>query len=480
MPHRSRSKMELDNSEPSALEEIYYHTMGLCSFCKRKVQARVIAKNGQVLIKKYCSEHGVSYGLVSSDLDWFEKSVDYVKPQQLPLTRKVDDFKGCPDSCGLCPQHEQHTCMPVIEITNVCNMECPICLKNPLGRFDMSTDEFKCILRDLERYEGTVPVVNLSGGEPTLNPNLIEILNAAKASSVLQTTISTNGLKLLGDQNLRRVLKDTDTLVALQFDGFRDETYKHLRGRPLTAQKMTLIETMEREGLKYSLVATIMEGVNADEVADITDFFFQSKAISLMFQPACFTGRANQFNANHFAEPYRRSTIPDIIEQAANSKWVKREDFNPLPCSHHTCFALAYFLKTDEMSYVSVKDFLGEESFLNMIANRTLPGLDYESFKMIKNKVFELWSASDCCDEEQRILLRIRGIMDELNKTRFSSLGCLEAGERSLKAIFIHQFMDVDNFDFSRLVKCCTHYPQTDGRLIPMCAYNVFDMARSL
>jgi len=46
--------------------------------------------------------------------------------------------------------------------------------------------------------------------------------------------------------------------------------------------------------------------------------------------------------------------------------------------------------------------------------------------------------------------------------------------EQSVKTIFIHAHMDEDNFDLSRIVKCSDQVPQTDGRFIPACAYNLF------
>jgi len=74
---------------------------------------------------------------------------------------------------------------------------------------------------------------------------------------------------------------------------------------------------------------------------------------------------------------------------------VSKGDFNPLPYSHFACFALAYYLIVEPGHYLSLKDFLGKEQYLDVISNRTLPGLDNSSYAILKEKIYEFWSAAD-------------------------------------------------------------------------------------
>ncbi len=450
-------------------DRIYSYTKAICNECNELVSARIVEADSKVYLRKLCPKDGPSDVLICSDTGWYVESMSYIKPGQLPLDISVKEFSGCPDSCGLCPEHQQHTCLPVIEITTDCNLNCPICLKNRDKPFQMSRSEFQGILKRLRECEGNVFVINLSGGEPTIHPDLKYFLRISNKSNVMQTSVSTNGLRLLEDAELRRVFKESGAIAALQFDGFHPQTYEFLRGRDLSNQKLEIINILEGEGIKYSLVATVMRGINDHELTDIVDFFFNSKALSLMFQPATFTGCAEKF-----INVRDRLTTPDVIKEIERSRFVKRGDFNPLPCAHFSCFALSYYLKISDKNFISLKEFLGIEQYLNVIANRTLPGIDLESYSVIKEKLYELWSAADVSNDNEAILRRIREVIKKLDGSEFSSKRAFEIGSENMKAIFIHEFMDRSTFDLGRIIKCCNHYPQVDGRLIPMCAQNIF------
>ncbi len=469
-------------------EILHSETRALCPSCREIVNASIIEKEGRIYLKKMCEEHGVSYALTCSDPEWYHESTNYVKPGQSPLGLSVKEFKGCPDSCGLCPEHQQHTCLPVIEIMSGCDMECPICLKDFDKSFQMTKTEFRNILKRLKAYEPDLNVINLSGGEPTLHPELEEFLKISAEENINQVTVSTNGVKLLNDKRLREVFRETGTIASLQFDGFLPQTYERLRGRDLYDQKKKIIAALEEDSVKYSLVTTVAKNINDHEITDIVDYFFHSKALSLMFQPATFTGRAA---ANDFDPDTLRITIPDIVREIEKNENVKKGDFNPIPCSHYSCFAVSYYLKgkgdpvgspnlsdgdltSDDEKYVNMKDLLGQDNFINIHTNRTYPGLDEEGFSIIQERIFGLWSASDSSDVNQNVLKRIRSIFNQLNRDCFSSKEVFEEGSKSMKSIFIHQLMDVHTLDIARLKKCCNHYALGDGRIIPMCAQNVF------
>jgi hypothetical protein len=325
------------------------------------------------------------------------------------------------------------------------------------------------VIGKLIDYEGFLPVINLSGGEPTIHPEIFGMLRAAKRSEIMQVSISTNGLRILHDDKFRRELREHDPLIALQFDGFNPDTYMQLRGQDLSEEKLRIIELLEREGFRYSLVATIVNGINDNEIPSIVDFFFKGNALSLMFQPAAFTG-----SASTMAHTRMRATIPDIITNIANSSFAKKDDFVPLPCSHPSCFALSYYFMADNSHFIALKDMMGIENFLDIISNRTLPGLDSEGFDALRNRVYELWSAADQFPHTDLILKKMRSLVQEMNKSGFTPRHAFDIGSSAIKAIFIHQFMDRDTIDIGRLMKCCNHYPQADGRLIPICAQNVF------
>ncbi|MDR2487498.1 MAG: radical SAM protein [Clostridiales Family XIII bacterium] len=448
--------------------KLYSYTTGYCEPCRALVTARIVQQNKAVWLETLCPTHGNARTLVSTDPDWYEASREYVKPRQIPFGLWVDKFRGCPDSCGLCSQHRQHTCLPVAEITSDCNMECPVCLKTPGDEFGMTPEAFRHALSRLIEYEGSVPLLNLSGGEPTVHPRFPEFLRICKEMGVIQPSVSTNGLKLRADSEMRALFRETGTIVSLQFDGFHHDTWTRLRGGDFSGTKLELIRLLEEEGIRYSLVATLVKGVNLNEVAAIADFFFSSKALSLMFQPVTLTGAAPV----HFDDT-GRVTIDDVVRELCKSRHIKEGDFNPLPCAHPGCFTLSYYFQIAEDRFYSLKDFLGEEAFLDVVSNRSLPGLDRAGHEAIRSRIYDCWSAADSIADNQRVLARIKSILKELEGSKFSAQAAFDAGSTVLRSIFIHGFMDSRTFDIGRLMKCCNHYLQADGHLTPMCSLNV-------
>lgn len=451
------------------MKKVFSRTMSLCPICNDKVDTRIIEENKKVFLEKFCKKDGVSKALICSDSNWYSESLKYIKPGTKPNKIKINTFKKCPDSCGLCPNHKQHTCLPIIEITNRCNLKCPICLKTWNRDFDITTKQFTGILDNLLQCEDNISVINLSGGEPTLHPDFEKIIKICREKGVIQTTVSTNGISILKDKKLRAFIKENNVLVALQFDGFIPKTYKYLRGKDLSSNKMQILDLLEKEKIRYSLVSTIVRGLNDNEITKISDYFFKSNAVSLMYQPITFTGKA----CTLFSDD-KRITIPDVVKELEKSSFIKKGDFIPLPCSSPTCFALSYYFILEDKKFISMKELLGIDNYLDVISNRTLPGLDSSSFKIIKERIYDFWSASDQFNNSQLILKRIRNILKELNENKFFSKKVFDIGIKTMKAVFIHQFMDKYTLDFSRLMKCCNHYPQVDGRLMPACAQNIF------
>jgi uncharacterized radical SAM superfamily Fe-S cluster-containing enzyme len=304
-------------------------------------------------------------------------------------------------------------------------------------------------------------------------------IKIALNSGVSQVTVSSNGLQLLKDKKLREVFKQTRTIAALQFDGFSPSASSFFRGIDLTAQKLELIKILETEDIAYSLVVTAAKGINYDEIPEIADFFFQSRALSLMFQPIVFTGQAARMikesgESIDLIDPVQqyRLTIPCIVSQLEQSRYVNKGDFNPLPCSHFSCFALSYYLQVEAGDFMGLKSFLGEENFLNICANKILPGLDGEGFRIIRDRLYEVWSAADSSNLNESVLKRIKRILVSLENGDLTNRQKILLGAQHMKAIFIHHFMDLYTMDFARLIKCCNPYPKPGARLIPMCAEN--------
>jgi len=445
-------------------------TRALCNECGNLVDAQIREAEGKVYLAKWCPDHGLTQALVSSDAEWYRDSRSYVKPATRPAGLAVEAQGGCPESCGLCPAHQQHTCVPILEITSACDMDCPVCLVDGKTPAAISVEEVNRILDSLLEFEPTVNMLTLSGGEPTSHPDFLEIVDCCLRPEIGVVSVSTNGLRLASDDQLLLALRDRGVVVSLQFDGVRPETYEALRGDGgLARQKLDFIEKALGLGLKLSLTATIGKGINEGEVTEILKLLFsRDNILSVMFQPLAYTKQSG--------DPMDVVTIPDVVRLAAEGSGgvLRKEDFTPLPCSHPSCFALTYLLKTTDGGLVSLPSFIDADNYLDVIKNQAIFGADMDALHRVKDALYSLWSSDGVIPNRDAVLKTVKAILKDLNSLgpRPSHARVLDVGMDRVKSIFIHHFMDRATFDLSRAVKCCNHYPQADGRLIPACVRN--------
>ncbi|MFA6567046.1 MAG: radical SAM protein [Victivallales bacterium] len=452
-------------------------THSTCPECRKLVPAKIQSEDNAVYFLKFCSEHGESRALVRTNLDDYIKTLRYVKPAWTPMEFSGDSSLSCPEGCGFCSRHEQHLCMPIVEITSRCDLECPICIVSAGRNWDMQLDEFKTILSKLVKSELQIDVLNISGGEPLLHPQILDFIdNALSHPEIIRVSISTNGLPLLENEHLLSELLKRNVVISLQFDGFDDDAYEILRGRHLLKEKLSIMDMLERSGISTSLTMTVAKGVNDKQLRPVLDRLFSTgNFISLMLQPIAFAGRAANLRE------LERLTIPELTCLLGKSGHpaVSEKDFFPLPCSHPLCFSLSFYLMLEDSSAVSVGQLVDANTLLDSLANRVIFGLDRSEHEKIKDLIYDLWSGpSGTAPDSQKVLKTLKGILKEMSSCSFDPKKAFEQAERRIKSIFIHAFQDADTFDLSRVRRCCQGYPQADGKLIPACVNNVFRRSR--
>jgi uncharacterized radical SAM superfamily Fe-S cluster-containing enzyme len=448
-------------------------THSVCRTCRRIVPAKIVTDGRDVYFEKVCREHGRAQALVCRDVNNYLRTQRYAKPAWMPREYAGTSAEPCPGGCGLCDRHEQHLCMPIVEITSRCNLNCPICISDAGRPWDLSVEQFQDMIEALIRAERQIDILNLSGGEPLLHPDLLRIVDEALARpQIVRVSISTNGLELLRQSELLRQLQQRNVVVSLQFDGFDDRVYEVLRGRCLLKEKREILARLAEAGISTSLTVTAAGGINEDQFSEILKYFFlQSHIVSLMIQPLAFSGRAA-----HTGTSIGRLTIPDILTllDTAGHPCVDATDFAPLPCSDPRCFYLAYYLMLDDGGTISLNRLIDASSMMDALANRTVFGLDDEDHERLKDLIYELWSGpAGSAPDGKAVMRTLRGIMDALAASGFEPRAAFTLAERHIKAIFIHAFQDADTFDLSRVRRCCQAYPQPDGKLIPACVHNV-------
>ncbi|HZW82399.1 MAG TPA: radical SAM protein, partial [Candidatus Deferrimicrobium sp.] len=257
-------QIDLGGSARQDRDYIFYDlTRSTCPECLRLLDAKIVLRNdGRVTMLKRCPDHGEFEVLVASDKDYYCNTLPYNKPGSIPCEFGTQIDKGCPNDCGLCPDHEQHTCLALLEITDSCNMNCPICYASSGQGNNISLETAKFMLEKYVAAEGRPEVLQISGGVPTLHPQLHEILHLAKESGLKAFLINTNGLRLAEDEDFVASLQEfgSELEIYLQYDGLTERSGRTLRGRDMANVRQKALDNLEKYGISANLVTTLARG----------------------------------------------------------------------------------------------------------------------------------------------------------------------------------------------------------------------------
>ena len=447
-------------------------TRSICPQCKLVIDAQVIIRGNKVFMRKRCPDHGWFEGIISSDAEMYVDSVKFNKPGTLPLEFSTEVKDGCPLDCGLCPEHKQHLCLALIEVNTACNLNCPVCFANAGMGYSLTMEQVERMLDRFVEIEGDPEVIQFSGGEPTIHPQILDMIQAAKDRGIRQVMINTNGVRIARDDRFLEALAKLDPVIYFQFDGLRRETYLELRGEDLLDLKLRALDRMHQAGLDAVLVAAVETGVNVDEVGPLLDFGIGHPAVrGMVFQPVTHVGRHIPFN------PMERVTIPDVIHgivEQTNGRFIL-EDFVPVPCCFPTCQVNSYVF-VDGDTIVPLPRMLDISHYLDYITNRALPKAPNAAD--VKKSLEGLWSASAVAGTEKAAGqfqcacgpgLELLSPPDEGGGPGGYNLSHLKD---HIFQIAIKDFMDAYTFSVKQVMKCCVGILVPDGRAIPFCAYN--------
>ena len=344
-------------------------TRSICPECKVVIDAQVIIRNNKVYMRKRCPTHGWFEGIISSDAEMYVDSIKFNKPGTLPLEFSTEVKDGCPLDCGLCPEHKQHICLALIEVNTACNLNCPVCFANAGVGYSLTMGQVERMLDRFVELEGDPEVVQFSGGEPTIHPQLLDMIQAAKDRGIRQVMVNTNGVRIARDDRFLADLARLEPVIYFQFDGLRRETYLTIRGEDLLELKLRALDRLHHAGLDVALVAAIERGVNVDEVGALVEFGIQHPAVrGVVFQPVTHVGRHIPFN------PLERVTIPDVVHgivEQTEGRFVL-EDFVPVPCCFPNCQVNSYVF-VDGDTVMPLPRILNIDDYLDYITNRALP-----------------------------------------------------------------------------------------------------------
>ncbi len=474
-------------------------TQSLCPDCLAVVPARVIARNNRIYFRKTCAKHGIREDYICSDARWFDRNA-YSLPGKIPNAWGTAVRQGCPYDCGLCDEHEQHTCIGILEINSACNLECPICfaVSGPGGQH-LSVADCRRAIDRLVEVEGQPEILQLSGGEPTIHPEFEQIHRYACQQPIDIVMINTNGIRLARDDRFLAAVAELRqrTEIYLQFDSFQDSACQSLRGASLVDTKLRAIERLGEAGLNTILVCTLQPGVNDQEIGRIVDFGTERPWITgVSFQPATYSGR--------YVLPEdleRRITFPDVIKAVATQArgWAET-DFSPLPCAHPNAHTLSYAFRSGQQ-VTPLARFVDLEKHLDLLSGRITFNRERARDLISRYLSRQACGGGDCgCAEPDMVntasghtgqgtellslLTRLNNNQSEATSeshglllrhaTEFFTRALTEdLRPRDMFRITTTSFMDAWNFDIRQLMKECVHFVLPSQHIIPFSAWNV-------
>lgn len=439
----------------------YDFTLSLCHECLKRVETKIVFQDECVYMLKRCPEHGNSKVLIADDITYYKNIRNYNKPSETPHTFNTKTHYGCPYDCGLCPDHEQHSCLTLIEITDRCNLTCPTCYtsSSPTHGRHRTLDEIKKMFDAIVKNEKEPDVIQISGGEPTIHPDLFEILDYAKALPIKHLMLNTNGIRIAQDFEFTKKLKSytPDFEIYLQFDSFDDEKLKVLRGSNLLKIRQKAIDHLNELNLSTTLVVTLHKGLNDNEIGEIIDYALKQKCVrGVTFQPTQIAGRNENFDVNK-----NRITLTEVRRKILEQFPIfESDDIIPVPCNPDA-LAMGYALKLNNEVFPLTR-FVNPNDLLDNSKNTIV----YEQDEVLHQKMFEIFSTGISTDVASEKLKSLLCCLPQINAPDLSY--------DNLFRIIIMQFVDAYNFDVRSIKKSCVHIVNKDYKIIPFETMNLF------
>ncbi|MBX3470499.1 MAG: radical SAM protein [Planctomycetes bacterium] len=455
-------------------ERLLHETTSLCATCLDAVPARVVATPaGEVWMRKACPAHGEQAARLSTDAAWYE-ATRAIAPRPSPPPRVAREVeRGCPFDCGPCASHAQRVRMPVVTITSACDLACPICYvhnKND-DAFHMPPDEFARVLERLVADAGgELDLINLTGGEPTLHPRLLDLVRLCREAGVRRVSICSHGLGLAKDPDLLAGLAALEARIALSFDTFDAGVDAELKGVRSVAQKLRCLELLDRAGVDTTLIPVMTRGRNDHEIGAILDLALRTACVRhVEVHTVTYAGQGG----TSFDRSGRISMV-EVLERIAETTGglLGPADFVPSPSAHPLCYQIAYLLVNPRGGPpVPFTRFLARDDLYAALADHLYlePGPRLE--RALQDAIDRLWAQGD----DSRAL----GLLNDLLRTLFppgrplERAEALRAAERAVKAVYVHSHMDAETFDVERAYLCCDANVRTDGTQVPVCNDNV-------
>ena len=442
-------------------------TLAYCKSCGKSEQAMIVSRNGSVYLDRLCPAKGKQSTIIARSLEWYLERVLAGLSATYPKEPKPSQ-KGCPHDCGLCERHTNKALLPIFSITNDCNLDCPKCFtyNRQDKKYYKSVEETRQILEKLVAKNDNIQYIDLTGGEPTLHPNLFEILDLCKSFGIGRIMMNTNGLRIAESEELARKIKDSGVWVVLSFDTLSPSASLRLYGKDLVDIKLRTLAMLEKYDIPTTLLAVAAKEINEREIAGFCAENLKKDFIrSITIQNFAFTGQ----NGKDFS-PREHLTMDDVEQALIDTGNFSKHDFFAPSSQHPLCYSSAYYIVSGGFAVPLTKIF-SKKALARMTSDSYSLNPENDMSKMFLDGVNNLWAEG----ESPLVIKALRGFIERVfpKDRSVSDTDRKSFLERKIKAILIHPHMDEDNFDLERTARCGDVVPDENGNLVPACAYNL-------
>jgi hypothetical protein len=438
-------------------ERVLKTTVSVCPECLVHVPGVVYERGGRVLLRKRCDAHGQKDAVIENDERFYHLSNKDTSGRRFGDARVFDipafEIPGAAsccapgESCGdSTDQMSNKTCTILVEVTDACNLACPVCYSDAKGERKLPLDDFKRYLGRLVEKKGGLDSVQLTGGEALLHPEIWEMIAFLHAERRIgKIYLPTNGLLLTREEVARRLVPFKDrVMVLLQYDGSTDRTDRLLRDATPHKAREQALALLDRLEIPVQLTMTLVSGVNGQEIGDVVRAGLRYPSVKVIaIQPATYSGRFDL--AQDAAE---RLTLSDVAKAVAHQAGLRMrpEDFVPIPCSHPNCGWITLFVRRFGLVQ-------------NIVRHVDLP-------RVVERVAYRtLLSTTE-----------LRGAVGtttgSLLKRAFGAAARRVVRSTDVFTIAIKPFMDRHTYDQDRIANCCHHLMDTRGNPVSFCEYN--------
>ena len=517
-------------------KELLRTTHSVCPECLKQIEANLVVDDldgkDAVFMRKVCEEHGFFEDIISRNPEEYRRNQNYYHDYVCIENKRglKSSPKGCPHNCGMCSDHKSSPCIALVDITNRCNLACPICFANASAKgyvVEYTMEELRQIFQHFRDIKPMPPVLlQLSGGEPTVRDDLPEIIKMGKELGFVEVMLTTNGLRLAsrkGPEYIKKLVDAGLDAIYLSFDSADDpEVYRKVRGVNLLKQKQRVIENCRKVGFSgVALVPTVAKGMNDHQIGPIMDYAKENRDVvmGIIFQPVSLCGRIDNEQIREL-----RYTTSDLSAEISRVTGIKDSYIYPIPAtsnmtrlmgwydfapkftmaSHPDCgFATVMTVDPKTKRWLRIEDWFDVDGLIGwsdevwkMVEKREWPNLT-EKFigplaKLFGEKIGNVINqASDFAYRKaikayfmagaMRFVKGIDGPVQEfiplLISPKLETAGNFFETSNNLMISSMH-FQDVYNFDTERVSRCLVHYgtidPDDPSKVlqVPFCAMN--------